>query len=604
MRRILPFLICLLVLVLAPAAQAGWFGAEAVDGPAEIDALGDVDLARDGGGGVVYLKRDGGVPQVFLSRLVEGAWTPPERLSAGLPVSEAAISATDGGRLVVTWIAGGQVLGTVIQGRGAPAPAVALSPGGGSSGLAVDMGINEAAYAVWTEAGGGGSDVRAARLEGTAWTALAAPLDIDANQPAGAGASRARMAVSAEGNAVAVWGEAGADRRNHVYGRRLTGLNLSAYPQDLTLADFEGHAGGSADSPDIDIEDDGSFAWAVFRQDIGGRSRSIARRLLGSLFEAPAAIDGGATSAAPRIDFAGKGIGAAVTAAWDNAIFSSYLDKFDAFNPGVRIDSRLSGTPPSPVVATSERGDAYAAWRTGAPDGSGAVNARRKDGEEGFEPEFAASNPSFGAVPPGQVAIGADRSGNVAVAMLQGGAGARRLTVAVYDRLPGTPVVVSRNAYRARRPLVKWAAGSENWGVQRFTLLIDGRPAGTTTRSRIVSRRAVATGRRHRFQVVATDRRGQTSRSRTYRFRVDAGRPTLSVSSGRSGRTVRVAAQARDRGPAGLRHVEIDWGDDSRAVRRRSARHRYRRSGRYAITVKATDRADNVTTRRISVRVG
>ena len=121
--------------------------------------------------------------------------------------------------------------------------------------------------------------------------------------------------------------------------RRLTGLNLSVAPQDLTLATFEGGAGGSADSPDIDIEDDGSFAWVAFRQDIGGRSRTVARRLRGSLYEDPFAIDGGQTSFGPRVDFAGKGIGGAVTAAAGDAVFSGYLDKFDAFQPAVRIDA-------------------------------------------------------------------------------------------------------------------------------------------------------------------------------------------------------------------------------------------------------------------------
>jgi len=103
-----------LLLASAPAAQAGWFGADVVDGPAEIDALGDVDLARDGTGGVVYVKRDGGVPQVFLSRLSGGAWQPPEKLASGAPVTEAAVTATDGGRLAAAWIAGGDVWATVI----------------------------------------------------------------------------------------------------------------------------------------------------------------------------------------------------------------------------------------------------------------------------------------------------------------------------------------------------------------------------------------------------------------------------------------------------------------------------------------------------------
>ena len=67
-----------------------------------------------------------------------------------------------------------------------------------------------------------------------------------------------------------------------MWARRITGLNLSAFPQELTIA-----GGGTADSPDIDIEDDGSFAWVVFRQDLGGVSRTVGRRLIGSQFEAP-----------------------------------------------------------------------------------------------------------------------------------------------------------------------------------------------------------------------------------------------------------------------------------------------------------------------------
>ena len=50
MRRFLAPLTALLLLAVAPAAQAAWFAAEPVDGPAEIDALGDVDVARDGSG--------------------------------------------------------------------------------------------------------------------------------------------------------------------------------------------------------------------------------------------------------------------------------------------------------------------------------------------------------------------------------------------------------------------------------------------------------------------------------------------------------------------------------------------------------------------------
>src|SRR5688572_13818326 len=132
MRRIPALLILLAGLVLAAPAQAGWFPADAIDGPAEIDALGDVDVARDGTGGVVYIKREAGVPQVFLSRLRGGSFRAPERLWTGAPVSEAAITAVDG-KLVVAWIAGGEVLGTVVDGTAPAAPPVVIG-GGGATG--------------------------------------------------------------------------------------------------------------------------------------------------------------------------------------------------------------------------------------------------------------------------------------------------------------------------------------------------------------------------------------------------------------------------------------------------------------------------------------
>src|SRR4051812_46095039 len=96
MRRTLPLLIALLALAAPAAAHAEWYGAQPIDGPADIDFLGDVDVARDGTGGVVYVKRDAGVPQVFLSRLRGGTWTAPVRVSAGPPVTEAAVTAFDG----------------------------------------------------------------------------------------------------------------------------------------------------------------------------------------------------------------------------------------------------------------------------------------------------------------------------------------------------------------------------------------------------------------------------------------------------------------------------------------------------------------------------
>src|SRR5439155_11029894 len=114
-------------------------------------------------------------------------------------------------------------------------------------------------------------------------------LDVDASQPAGDTASRRPVvAVSADGTGIAAWGERNAtDGRDHVYARRLFNASISTAPQDLTLSDYQGHAAGDASLPDVDIEDDSSYAWVVFRQTLDGTPRAVARRLVGSALPDP-----------------------------------------------------------------------------------------------------------------------------------------------------------------------------------------------------------------------------------------------------------------------------------------------------------------------------
>src|SRR5215218_7954775 len=242
--------LALLALATLPGlASAGWFPATPVDGPSpDIAKLGGVDLARDGTGGLVYLKRVDGTPHVFLSRFNGGQFRPPERVdnTIGAGASEAAIAAADENRLAIVWIAGSRVYGSVVNGNDdQPGPLLGPTelyndPAGAVSDVAVDMGINGAAYATWAGPGGGGSDVRASRLEDVTWSLIGSPLDIDAGQAAGRGSQRSRVSVSAEGNAVVAWGEDHADGRPRVYMRRLTGTNLSAFPQELSVNELGG----------------------------------------------------------------------------------------------------------------------------------------------------------------------------------------------------------------------------------------------------------------------------------------------------------------------------------------------------------------------------
>ena len=62
-------------------------------------------MAEDGTGGLVYLKRVGGVAHVFVSRFLGGRWQTPIQADPGQPFAASwpRIGAGDGGELVVTW---------------------------------------------------------------------------------------------------------------------------------------------------------------------------------------------------------------------------------------------------------------------------------------------------------------------------------------------------------------------------------------------------------------------------------------------------------------------------------------------------------------------
>jgi hypothetical protein len=613
-RLTLSVLLALLALAALPSlAAAGWFPAAPVDGPTgDLDKLGGVDLARDGTGGVVYLKRVDGTPHVFVSRFNGGQFRPPERVDNGLGAGAtgAAIAAADANRLVVVWTAGTRVYGSVVAGNGRqPGPFLGptelfSNPAGESTDIAVDMGINGAAYAAWAAPGGGGSDIRAARLQDVGWTPVGAPLDIDQARAAGRGDQRATVAVSAEGNAIVGWGEDGADGRARVYARRVTGLNPSAFPQEASLPELGGQAGGRADSIDVDVEDDGSFAWAVFRQDFGGGSRSIARRLLGSTFDPPVGLDGGPPTTRPRIAINGRGQGLATLQGGGGVLGAfNYNDIFGPSRP-----LHVAPAPASePLPASSEHREVIAAWLEG-----GAIKGRLKpEPTKPFDGEVTLSRPDLGPVSAGQFAVGADRLAGFAVAMIQGApGGARTLAVAVHDRPAGRPGAIARSGWSTKlRPKLEWRPGTDLWGPQRFRVVVGGRVVGETAGHSLVPRQRLKAGRPLPYQVIAIDTRGQQTPSRTRTVRFDNQGPKIKVRvSGRraAGRGLRIVAKANDGKGSGVTKIRVRYGDSKRTTSQRGKRfrgtHSYRR-GRFKLRVTAYDVAGNRRVKIVRLRI-
>jgi hypothetical protein len=580
------------------ATPARFFAGTPIDGPsADIQSLGDLDVARDGTGALAYVKRVAGIDHVFVSRLVSGSFQAPEQIDAGLAGAGAqpVVAASDGGRLVVAFVSGGGIF-TTVRPAGAPGYAALQQIAGAGSDPDVDMSINGVAYLSWTSNG----DLQAARLErnATSFNGVPGPLDINPAAAAGMGTGRSKIAVAADGVATVVWGESG-----HVYARRLFELRPSTAPQDV---------GENADAPDISSEDDSSFAWVVFRQ--GG---AVARRLVGSQFDPPVTIEGNEGVDAPRVAINGRGVGyAGIGGASTLNAYGAVL-KDDLFNPGVALGGGFAA--PAPVPAVAESGDGLVAFQQGDASGGRSILARPYDYVPASRvvtppgPPAALSNPVLGLTDASRgLDAAADRAGDIAIAFVQGEGDGRQIVAASLDRAPGAFRASTSTKWRKfARPPLKWGTAFELWGPLTYQVLIDNKPVAQTTSTGVTVPVVVRDGM-HRWRVVATDIRGQSTSTPSRNLRVDATPPkvTYKISGTRKrGKLVKVAVQASDASgtaakASGLDNVNISFGDGSRPITGLRGIHRYGHSGKVTVRISAVDKAGNVAskTRQVTIR--
>ena len=601
-------LAAVLACLLAAPAHAAFFRGDMLDGPSpDIRALGDLDLARDGTGALVWVRSVDGVDRVVVSRFEGGAFQPAERIDAALPgpSSQPVVGASDNGRLAIAFVNAGTVYGVVRPASGqAYAPPVAFGPGSDPS---VDLSINGTAFASFTSSG----DVRLARLDRrtNGWNGLPQPADVDPARTAGVGTGRSMVAISADGIGVVTWGEAG-----HVFARKMFNTGLSNAPQDLTPPDFGGRVATVSDLPYVDAEDDSSYAWIVFRQTFAdGGSRTLARRQRGTSFDPPVAVDTGDESASgPRIDLNGRGQGLATSAgASTGQPFMALIDKSDAFRPAGRI---MAPSAPVAVVAPaiSENNLSIAAAVLGGAGPPAAVFVRPfADGVPGKDEVL--SRPELGAVDPDAgFDAASDRSGGAVVAWVQGPPAERRIVAGFFDRPPSRFLgYTGQGCCRGVTPTLKWQTAFNIWGPTRYDVLVDGTLVGQTDKTELALAAPLRAGK-HRWQIRATDIRGQATRSKTRVLRIDGHKPLLSVAYRRKQRIVTLGVRARDdatrgRLASGVDRVRVSWGDGTRpaigefGIR---ATHRYRR-GRFTLKITARDKAGNevVNTRRLRIGV-
>lgn len=599
--------------------------ASVIDGPspdlAGATGLG-MSIARDGTGGVVYLKQAGGISHVFVARLAGGVFQAPTQIDPALsdPSSQPVIAAGNGGLLLVAFINAGQLMVAEqpagSSGFGPPAVLAA----GGAAAPAISITNLGKAYLAFTMADGGGQDVRAAYFWQDRWALESTPLNVSAADNAGAGAGRPSVAAAGDGVAIVAWGEAGG-----VYTRRVWGTQASTVSEQAD-GPLPGCSERSADQPVVGAGGDSSFAAVAFREQLSCAGQTISRvlmnRLRGSAYDGVTVVDGlsgpadGATNPRLAVGEYGDGLITSQTTA-SRALVATPLSD----NELPREPQQVNG---SPGAASAPAAPAMAglysnlvAWQqdpggTGSPE----IRMRYAANRDPLGPEVVLSSPGQGPTrADAGLAVAGDVLGDAAAAWVQGPAQAPQIMVAQLYQAPGRfSVPKARQFVRTSRPTVSWIPPREPWGPLRFTLAVDGLPVGQTTATALPSPSPLGDGR-HTYQVTATNPAGQQSQTGVGVLFVDTTPPVARLAlrgKRRVGRAVRARLSYADLPPAlappaaasGVARVTVRWGDGTATTIRRHGRfatHRYSRARTYTVVLVVTDRAGNST--RVAARL-
>ncbi len=625
-------LLLLFCLWAAPAA-AEVSAPVVLDGPSpEVVGAAGAAMAPDGGGGVVYLRKQGGRNHVFVARFAAGAWAPPQRVDLGQEFDSSwpRIAAGDGGRLLVTWVQEFGVgsdrmfsatLDPGAQGFQAPVP-VDFNVGEATATFP-DLTMNAGgqaylAYVVLTDTsalnppGYVGASVRVARYNNRLWSAFGSAVN---RNPAGpvrlpVAATGPRVGIDLRGNGLVAWQEPDDEFIDRIWARRLFGTSVGV-PLPVGPASWEGSPlRGPADAFALDVAGFGQAAVAL-RQQPGQSAALGGPRLF--VNEIPDAFSAeGAAFAVPRLVDGGlqAGLGEPSVAVEPN---SAFLAGFAAaggaqmaagdsreLKPLRRADSGGGLVAGTPLVDLAETGAAVAAWpeqRAGA--GTVGVQERRADGVT--EPA-ALSSPRGGAVD--DLRLGGSGLGDALLAWTQG-SGANAQVVAAFVDAPPDPfnVETPEGWRRQAKVTLHWPEATNAIGGVRYSVSVDDEPIGKPTRRLSAQLRARRIGNgRHRVQVFAIDDSGQQTGSRNAVLLIDRRPPRVRLR--RHGRRLSVVlADGAKRESSGIKGsaVRISYGDGKPG---RARRHVYAGGGSFRVGVRVRDRAGNAAELRRTVRIG
>jgi len=574
-----------------------------------------LSVARDGTGGLVYLKQVAGVAHVFVSALTAGAFRAPVEVDASLPgaSSQPVIAAGNGGVLLVAFVNGGELY--VIDRASQTVPFGApIGLIGGAINPSISISNLGRAYLAFAVGDGAGDDVRAAYYFNGRWALESPAFNAVAADDAGTGAGRPQVATAGDGVGIVVWGEGG-----HVLSRRIWKTSPSVVYEQAD-APPGGCTEASADEPVVGAEGDSSFAQVAFHEVVtcGGQqqSRVLMNRLQGSVYDGLAVADGSPSASdgadAPQITMGEYGLGwvtSARTGAHD--LFATALGGNGTPEGTIQVNSLGNATAPAGVPATAGLFSNLIAWQqspgtTGLPE----VRIRYAPDGETLGPEMVISSPVQGPADAANgLAAGGDVAGDAAVAWLQGPAGATQLvTGQLYQAPPPFSVVKAFQYVNSSRPQLVWRPAHELWGPMQYVVSVDGSQVAQTTSTSVQVPAALTDGP-HSWAVSGSNPAGQQTQARPATVFVDTVAPTAAVSVyGRAlvRSELHVFVSYIDLPPSGeppadasgIAKVVVLWGDGTISQVRLGLHrsfHSYRRPGRYRIAAVVTDRAGNVT---------
>lgn len=650
-RRVALFALALLgVALLARACPAGAviLPAVTIDGPSEeIVGFGGVAMAEDGTGGVVYLKRVGGVAHVFVARYAEGRWMAPIRVDTSNPYAASwpRIGAANGGELVVVWATpfategahpvdellsstlgpGSSSFGPAlivdqdIRAGTGTSPALAMSSTGQADLVyrVVDNTEGERSSIPLLHPGDVVEDVRVAHFNGERWSSLGAiNRDPGVSMRPPTAANAPQVAIGPTGNGIVVWQEPDIGGVGRIWARRIFGSTLD-YVMPVSATSLNGSPiQQDADAPAVSISRLGQ-AEVAYRQVAGPGSPLPGPRIFlntlpdgeslsGAEFEGANIVDsevsGGQAAAVgpPSIDSDEK---QDLRLLYDANGTPRVIEGTDrGLVAALSLGPPFAGAEPLSVSVMNQAGGGISAWPSVESQGHEAV-AIREDFPGGGVQTGLVSGGAGGAV--GELSVGRSGLGDGLVAFRQGQFGDAAIVASQVTAPPVRFVVSVPKAWiKPSQAAISWLPAESANGPLRYTVVLDGHRQATPpgASSLRLDTRALSSGV-HQVQVLATDIFGGSTLTPASAIKVDGGSPTVKITRTRGGRAVQVRLSDRYSGLA-VKSIKVAFGDGSHASGRKSTVHSYRRAGIYQVVVEVTDKLGNKATVRklVSVR--